>query len=92
MRIVFIVAAMAAAMLFDLRAAQAYYGNGPWCAVESLGFGTVKEDCSMRDFEQCRLLTIAGNRGFCIPNPYWSGPYGYAEPARRTNKRRARHR
>jgi hypothetical protein len=90
MRIAFPVVAMAAAMLFDLRAAGAYYGNGPWCAVESLGFGTVKEDCSMRDFEQCRLLTIAGNRGFCIPNPYWSGPYGVAEPAGR--KRRVRHR
>lgn len=91
MRFVFLVAAFAAAMLFDLRPVQAYYGNGPWCAVESLGFGTVKEDCSMRDFEQCRLLTIAGNRGFCVPNPYWSGPYGLAEPPRRTHKRRVRH-
>jgi Protein of unknown function (DUF3551) len=92
MRIVLLVTAMAAAMLFDVGAARAYHGNGPWCAVESLGFGTVKEDCSMQDFEQCRLLTIAGNRGFCIPNPYWSGPYGRAEPAPRTHKRRARHR
>jgi hypothetical protein len=56
--------AVAAAMLSDLRASQAYYGNGPWCAVESVGFGTVTEDCSMRTFEHCRMQTIAGNRGF----------------------------
>jgi Protein of unknown function (DUF3551) len=92
MRIVFLVAAMAAAMLFAPRAAHAYYGNGPWCAVQNLGFGTVTENCSMRSFEQCRMETIAGNRGFCTPNPYWAGPYGLAEPPRRTNKRRVRHR
>jgi hypothetical protein len=92
MRIAFLVAAAATALLFDLRAATAYYGDGPWCAVESLGFGTVTQNCSMRNFEQCRMLTIAGNRGFCIPNPYWSGAYGGVEAPRRTHKRRGRHR
>jgi Protein of unknown function (DUF3551) len=92
MRIAFLVAATAAAMLFDLRPVQAYYGNGPWCAVQNLGFGTVTQNCSMLTFEQCRLETIAGNRGFCIPNPYWAGVYRFAEPARRTHKRRIRHR
>jgi hypothetical protein len=57
-------------------------------AVESVGFSTVTEDCSMRTFEQCRLQTIAGNRGFCIPHPRWTGAYGLAEPPRRTGKRR----
>jgi hypothetical protein len=88
MRAMFLIAAVTAAMLLDLRATQAYYGNGPWCAVESLGFSTVTEDCSMRTFEQCRLQTIAGNRGFCIPNPRWPGAYGIAEPPRRTGRRR----
>jgi hypothetical protein len=61
MRAMFVIAAVAAAMLIDLRASDAYYGNGPWCAVESVGFGTV----TVRSFEQCRMQTVAGNRGFC---------------------------
>jgi hypothetical protein len=98
MRFVFLTAAVAALMLFDLRAGQAfyqgyyydYYYGGPWCAVQSLGFSTVKEDCSMRDFEQCRMETIAGNRGYCIPNPRWPGTYGFAGQPRRTPNRRVR--
>jgi len=90
MRVLLFAAAVVTAMLFDLRAGHAYYGNGPWCAVESVGFSTVIQDCSMRDFEQCRLLTIAGNRGFCTPNPYWTGAHDPVEPRRRTHKRRAR--
>jgi hypothetical protein len=92
MRVMFLIAALAAAMLFDLRPSEAYYGNGPWCAVESLGFSTVTEDCSMRSFEQCRMQTIAGNRGFCIPNPRWLSAYGLSEAPRRPHKRRVRNR
>jgi len=95
MRITFIITAMAAALFLDLRAGHAYYPGyyqGPWCAVESLGFSTVRENCSMRTFEQCRMETIAGNRGFCTPNPRWSGAYEFAEPRRRAHKRRLRHR
>lgn len=89
MRVMFLIAAVAAAMLFDLRASQAYY-QAPWCAVQSLGSGSVTENCSMLTFEQCRMETIAGNRGYCIPNR-WSSAYGLAEPPRRTHKRRVRH-
>jgi len=28
---------------------------------------------TMRSLEMCRQLVIAGNRGFCNPNPRWSG-------------------
>src|SRR5215204_1308281 len=73
MRIAFLIGAVGVATLFDLCAAQAYYGNGPWCAVQSLCVGTVTQNCTMLNFEQCRMETIAGNRGFCIPNPYWPG-------------------
>jgi hypothetical protein len=91
MRVMCLIAVMAAATLFAPRAGHAYsYYQGPWCAVQSLGFGTVKEDCSMRTFEQCRMETIAGNRGFCTPNPRWPGAYGFAEPRRRAHKRRGR--
>jgi hypothetical protein len=55
MRVMFFIAVVAAAMLIGLRAIEAYYGNGPWCAVESVGFSTVTEDRSMRSFEQCRM-------------------------------------
>ena len=83
--------AVAAVTVFGQLPADAYYGNGAWCAVQSIGPG-VTERCYFNDWETCSREVIAGNRGFCIPNPYWSGPYGYAEPARRTNKRKARHR
>jgi hypothetical protein len=89
MRVMLLVAAIVAAMLFELPATQAYYGNGPWCAVQSRGTGASTEDCRMLSFEQCRMETIAGNRGYCIPNPYLSGAYG-SERFRRTHKRRVR--
>jgi hypothetical protein len=55
-------------------AAQA--AQGPWCAEMSVGGGVIQRDCSMRSFEQCRLMVIAGNRGFCSANPR----YGIRQP------------
>ena len=66
MRVLIFVASLATAVLLDVRAGHAWYGNGPWCAVESIGFGTVSEDCSVRSFEECRMLTIAGNVAFRV--------------------------
>jgi hypothetical protein len=60
----------AAAMLFDLRASRAY--EGPWCALTNRGRAMVA-DCSMRTLEMCVQEVIAGNRGFCNPNPRWPG-------------------
>jgi hypothetical protein len=91
MRIVFLIAAVAAATLSDPRVSHAYNG-GPWCAVQNLGHGSVVQRCSMATFEQCRMETIAGNRGFCVPNPRWAGAYGFEGPPRRSHKRRVRHR
>jgi Protein of unknown function (DUF3551) len=65
MRIVCTVAV--AALLCCGSAAQGY--EGPWCAQMNVGSGTMVQDCSMRSFEQCRLMVIAGNRGFCSANP-----------------------
>jgi hypothetical protein len=40
----------------------------------------------MPSFEVCRQYVIAGNRGFCSPNPYW---HAYVtEPVRKRVKRR----
>lgn len=45
------------------------FGNAPWCAVIELGSGEVYWDCQYRTVEQCTPNVIAGNRGFCNPNP-----------------------
>jgi uncharacterized protein DUF3551 len=96
MRLMLPAVAAMAVTLMGSTASEAYYPanpalQGPWCAVESLGFGTVSEDCSMQTFEQCRMLTIAGNRGFCIPNPRWAGPLAQSAPPR-AHKRRVKRR
>ena len=82
MRIVLVVTAVAAIFL-DLRASHAY--EGPWCALSDIGGGVMQENCSMRTLEMCRQEVIAGNRGFCNPNPRWQGnPAGVRQnPSRR---------
>src|SRR5262249_28346527 len=82
MQFILIVVTIAAAILFDVRPSGAY--QGPWCAVENIG-DDVRYDCSMRTLEQCVPLIIAGNRGFCLPNPYYRGPE--AAPPRVKRKR-----
>src|SRR5262249_5563486 len=82
MQFILIVVTIAAAILFDVRPSGAY--QGPWCAVENIG-DDVRYDCSMRSLEQCVPLIIAGNRGFCLPNPYYRGPE--AAPPRVKRKR-----
>jgi hypothetical protein len=96
MRLMLHAVAAMAITLIGSTAGEAYYPanpylQGPWCAVESLGFGTVNENCSMQSFEQCRMETIAGNRGYCIPNPRWAGPLALEAP-RHVHKRRVKHR
>jgi hypothetical protein len=83
MRFIFILTVLVAAMLFDVRPTPAY--QGPWCAGTSRGSGSFVYNCSMRTFEQCVSEVIAGNRGFCGPNPYYRGPE--AAPARGKRKR-----
>jgi len=59
-------------------------GTAPWCAVLDFGRGTAYWDCQYASIEQCRPVVIAGNRGFCNPNP----AYVAAEPPRWRHKRR----
>lgn len=40
----------------------------PWCAVIEYD-ADVTWDCSYRTFEACYPNVIAGNKGFCSPNP-----------------------
>ena len=74
MHFVLIIVVVAAAILFDIRPGGAY--QGPWCAGTSRGAGSFVYNCSMRTLEQCIPEVIAGNRGFCSPNPNYRGPEG----------------
>jgi hypothetical protein len=83
MRFLFIIAAITAAILIDVRPSGAY--EGPWCAGTNRGSGAFVYNCSMRTLEQCVSEVIAGNRGFCNPNPNYRGPE--AAPPRSKRKR-----
>ena len=88
-RLMLAVFVLAAALCFDIPPSQAYYGDGPWCAVVSVGTGDVIWDCHYRSIEECRPNVIAGNRGFCNMNPAWPG--WYAPKTVAPKKHRTRH-
>ena len=87
MRLVLAIAAVAAALCFDVPASQAY-GDAPWCAVVSVGQGDVVWDCHYHSVEECRPNVIAGNRGFCNMNPAWPGWYAPKTVAHPTHRKR----
>ena len=64
--------------------------EAPWCAVIEVGTGNVRWECNYASIEACRPNVIAGNRGFCNPNPYF---VGYAGPVVRVrhHRRHVRH-
>lgn len=79
-RMIFTVAAVFFSLQLGPTPAMAqYYSSAPWCAVISLGAGDVHWECIYRSIEQCRTTILAGNRGFCNPDPYFAGA---AEPRR----------
>jgi hypothetical protein len=72
MQFILVIVGVAAALLLDVRPSGALY-QGPWCAGTNRGSGTFVYNCGMRTLEQCVSEVIAGNRGFCSPNPYYRG-------------------
>jgi hypothetical protein len=60
-------------------------GYAPWCAVINLGRGSSYWDCQYASIEQCRPHVIAGNRGFCNPNPEFAA---LSPPPRKWHHRR----
>ena len=48
---------------------QSAKAQAPWCAVITIGEDSVYWDCRYSSIEQCRPNVLAGNRGFCNPNP-----------------------
>ena len=68
-RIVLLIGVFAVIQLANSGAARA--NEGPWCALRN--FSDLSEDCQFRTLEECRVTIVAGNRGFCNPNPRWQG-------------------
>ena len=81
------VATVAAVLVFGLQPAAAY--KAPWCAVISLGTGSVYWDCQYRSFEECYREgnVLAGNRGFCNPSPYYVAPTAEHKQLRKRHAR-----
>ena len=73
-RIIFAGAFVIAALTVNVPGARAQVGRAPWCAVISTGGGDVYWDCHYATLEECVPNVLAGNRGFCNYNPYYSGP------------------
>jgi hypothetical protein len=80
-------AALLAVIAFAPPSAQAS-GAAPWCAVINLGIGDVHWDCHYTSFEACYPNVLAGNRGFCNENPYYTGASRPARAYRRHHANR----
>jgi hypothetical protein len=86
-----IAAVFAGAVLLDARPAPAYtnvVSQAPWCAVLNMGTGDAYWDCHYSSIAECRPAVLAGNRGWCNPNPYWVGWNGPADGPPRRHIRR----
>jgi hypothetical protein len=86
MRILLAASVCIAAMVLDARAAP--MREAPWCAVVSIGAGTVDWDCRYGSIEECRPNVIAGNRGTCNQNPRYKVEVA---PLRARHAHRKRH-
>ena len=70
-----------ASLAFVVQPAKAY--EAPWCAIINTGLD-VHWDCQYQSLEQCYPTVLAGNRGFCNPNPYFVAQPGQKRRARRS--------
>jgi hypothetical protein len=86
MRILCAAAVVIAVTAFGERPARAY--EAPWCAVINTTEDSVYWDCQYRSFAECYPQVLAGNRGFCNPNP----AYGGEERTPRRHRVRRHHR
>jgi hypothetical protein len=66
-RILLTMAVLIAATAFAQRPAEAR--EAPWCAVLNMGNGDAYWDCQYYSLQECVPNVLAGNRGFCNPNP-----------------------
>jgi hypothetical protein len=88
-RLTIAVAAVAAALCLQVSSSRAqYYGDAPWCAVLEVGTGAVSWHCYYRTVEECAPNVLAGNRGSCNLNPYFTASRGPATSARPAHHKR----
>ena len=81
--------AVAAVLCLQVFSSQAqYYGDAPWCAVLQVGTGSVTWHCYYRTVEECVPNVLAGNRGSCNLNPYFTASRGPATTARPAHRKR----
>ena len=73
MRLLSLGLAIAAAVSVASCESSSRIPEGPYCAVHT-GLNTLSENCYMPSLDACRREVIAGNRGFCRPNPRYAGP------------------
>jgi hypothetical protein len=73
LRAILFTSAIATAMLASPAQASGPYGPAPWCAVMNTGMNGVYWDCSYATAAECAPNVVAGNRGFCNPNPGYEG-------------------
>jgi hypothetical protein len=67
------IAAVATALCLQIFSSHAQnYGDAPWCAVLQIGTGSVTWHCYYRTVEECVPNVLAGNRGSCNLNPYFT--------------------
>jgi len=82
---------LAFAALFSSR--PAFAAEGPRCAVVNMGFGMIREHCSMTSFEMCRHEALRfGMTSFCRQNPAYPGYWSGQREPRPTKSRRRHHR
>jgi hypothetical protein len=75
-RLTIAIVTLGTAMCFEIHSSQAqYYGDAPWCAVENVGTGNMVWYCYYKTVEECVPNVLAGNRGFCNVNPYWTASH-----------------
>ena len=79
-----ILLAGAALLSVSISPLNAEAAGAPWCAVMAEGDGDLPWACKYRSIEECRSNVIAGNRGFCNPNPSY-----VANPPELKNSRQA---
>jgi hypothetical protein len=88
-KILLVLAASVTGTLLATGASHAQY-DAPWCAVQSLGNGSMVQRCVYGSLESCVPDVIAGNRGYCIQNQrlaYMATVPGNTRKARRKHRR-----
>ena len=70
-RLTIVAVGLTAGSMFGVAAARAS-GDAPWCAVTQIGEGAEGWNCQYQTVNECAPNVIAGNRGSCTPNPYYS--------------------